>query len=423
VPLSALAVDLTPLRVSPRYRALYFGQLVSVFGSAITYVALPWQMYRLTGSNVLVGLVGVVEFVPMLLLAPVGGLLADSVDRRRIVALAETGLTLVALVLMANALLGEPRVAVIFGCAAVHAALSAIARPARDAITPRVVPRELIPAAAALSALLGSIGFVAGPALAGVIVDAWGAHVAYGLDAASFVASLVSLRFVGSVPPADRGPREERGLQAVFAGWRYARSRQELLGTYLIDLNAMFFGMPMALFPAIAERYGGGSVGLLYAAPGLGAFLVGFSSGWVARVRRHGLAVAVAAGIWGLAIIAFGVADRLPLAILFLAVAGGADAVSGIFRMTIWNQTIPDELRGRLAAIEQISYLTGPYLGNAEAGLVAGVFGVRASVLSGGALCVIGSVAIAAALPRFLAYETPGGIRAGGGGNEKADSR
>jgi MFS family permease len=196
----------------------------------------------------------------------------------------------------------------------------------------------------------------------------------------------------------------------VAEGLRYAWSRQELMGTYLIDINAMFFGMPMALFPAIATRFGNGTVGLLYAAPAVGGLVVTLASGWTARVHRQGLAITIAAGIWGVAIIAFGFAGRLWLALFCLALAGAADMVSGLFRMTIWNQTIPNHLRGRLAAIEMVSYMSGPMLGNAEAGIVASLFSIRTSVVSGGILCVLGTVVLGIALPQFLRYDGREGI-------------
>jgi MFS family permease len=192
----------------------------------------------------------------------------------------------------------------------------------------------------------------------------------------------------------------------VVEGLRYARSRPELIGTYLIDMAAMFFGMPMALFPALAVRYGGSTaLGALYAAPSVGAFLATLTSGWTGRVHRHGRAISIAAALWGLAIVGFGLAPWLWLALLGLAAAGAADMVSGIFRMTMWNRTIPDHLRGRLASIELLSYTSGPLLGNAEAGAAASLVGLRASVVSGGALCVVAVAGTAAALPAFWAYD------------------
>ena len=199
-------------------------------------------------------------------------------------------------------------------------------------------------------------------------------------------------------------------MRSIIEGLRYARSRQELLGTYLIDMNAMFFGMPMALFPAIATRFGEGTVGLLYAAPSVGALLATVTSGWAARIHRHGLAITIAAGLWGAAIIFFGFTGNLWLAVFWLVAAGAADMVSGIFRMTIWNQTIPDHLRGRLAGIEMVSYMSGPLLGNAEAGIVASLFSIRTSVVYGGVMCVLGTAVLGMVLPQFLRYDGRAGV-------------
>lgn len=403
-----LAIDLAPLKASRDYRLLFAGQFVSSFGSAISYVVLPWQMYQLTHSSFAVGMLGVVEVLPMLLMAFVGGALADYIDRRRLILLAELGLTLCCALLVLNALLVRPRSWVLMLIAALFAGLSAIHRPALEALTPRLVDAEHLPAVSALSSLRYNFNFIIGPAIAGIIAASLGAATAFTIDAATYLVSIIVLLLIRSVPvPVDA---DRPSLRSVIEGLKYARRRQELLGTYLIDLNAMFFGMPLALFPALAESFGGASVGLFYAMPAVGSLAVTLTSGWTSRVSRHGLAVMIAAMAWGLAIIGFGLAGRLWLALLFLALAGAADMVSGLFRMTIWNQTIPDHLRGRLASIEMISYATGPYLGNAEAGLVASLFGLRTSVVSGGVLCVVGSGLLAWLLPAFIRYEGREGL-------------
>jgi MFS family permease len=238
----------------------------------------------------------------------------------------------------------------------------------------------------------------------------------YAVDIATFAFSLAILARMKAVPPPPDAERPS--LRGVVDGVRFARSRPELMGTYLVDINAMFFGMPNALFPAIAVSYGGADVlGLLYTAPAVGAFLATLTSGWAGRIHRHGLAVLWAAGGWGVAILAFGLVHELWLALLFLALAGGADMISGIFRSTIWNTTIPDHLRGRLAGIELISYSSGPTLGNVEAGAVASLTSTRTSIGIGGVLCVAGTLALAVALPAFRRYDdraprpevTPGG--------------
>ena len=253
----------------------------------------------------------------------------------------------------------------------------ALQRPSLEALIPRIVKAEQMPAVAALQAFRGSLAMVGGPALGGVLVVTFGPALAFSVDLFTFIVSLIALTLMQAVPPPPEADRP--GIKSIIEGLRYARSRQELLGTYLVDMNAMFFGIPMALFPAIAESYGGASVGFLYAAPAAGSLVMSLMLGWTKRVHRHGLAVGIAAACWGLAIIAFGFAGRLWLALLCLAVAGASDMISGVFRMIIWNQTIPDHLRGRLAGIELISYHTGPMLGNAESGIVASLFSIRTS--------------------------------------------
>jgi MFS family permease len=402
-------MDVTPLRVSRDYRLLYTGQFVSAFGSAISYVVLPWQVYQLTKSTFVVGLLGVAEFVPMLVTAFVGGALADYFDRRRLVMLAEALMAVLCGALVFNSLLPQPRLWALILMASLFAACNAVHRPAIEAMTPRIVPLEFMPAVSALRALSHNATFIVGASFAGLITAKLGAATGYACDAATFIISLVMLLLMRAVPAPETADRPS--LRSIKDGLLYARGRQELLGTYLIDIIAIFFGMPMALFPAIAERLGAGSVGLLYAMPAVGATLATLTSGWMKKVNRHGWAITLSVVAWGLAIIGFGFATRLWVALLCLVAAFAADMVSGMFRVTIWNQTIPDHLRGRLASIEMISYMTGPYLGNAEAGLVAGLFGLRASVVSGGVMCVIGAVLLALALPGFLRYDGREGLK------------
>lgn len=406
--ISAVALDVTPLRESREFRLLFVGQAVSFFGSMMTFVALPWQMYRLTHSPLAVGMLGVAEFVPIFLMAFVGGALADAVDRRRMVRLTEALLALGTLVLVFNSLLSQPRAWVLYLCAALFAALNGLQRPSLDALMPRLVRAEQLPAAMALRSLGGTASMIGGPALGGLLVATLGPALTYSIDFTTFAASLTALWMMRAVPPPAGA--DAPSLRSVVEGLRYARSRPELLGTYLVDINAMFFGMPMALFPAVAEGFGGSSVGLLYAAPAFGAMCVTLTSGWAKRVNRHGLCVALAAGCWGLAIIGFGLAGRLWMALVCLALAGASDMVSALFRTIMWNQTIPDHLRGRLAGIEVVSYTTGPLLGNAESGVVAGLFNVRTSIVSGGVLCVAGTAVLSLLLPQLIAYDGRAGL-------------
>ncbi len=402
--LRALAVDADLLRRRRELRLLIFGQATSLLGSMITLVAVPVQVYELTGSTVAVGLLGIAEFVPILVLALVGGALADAFDRRRLVMLAEVGAIVAVGGLVLNATLEDPHVWFLYVAAALIAGFSAIRRPPLDAMLPRLVERDELKAASALSWGVSNLASLAGPAVAGVLIASAGYGVTYAVDLATFVISLAALAAMRTPPPTERQPL---GLKAIVEGLQFARSRQELLGTYLVDMVAMFFAMPMALFPALAADYGGGAVvGLLYAAPSAGAVIVLAASGWTARVHRHGRAVVLAACGWGVAIAAFGLAHELWLALFFLALAGGADAISGVFRATIWNETIPDRLRGRLAGLEMISWSSGPLLGNAEAGAAAALLGLRASVVAGGVVCVGGIAALTAAMPRLWSYDS-----------------
>ena len=400
----SLAIDLTPLRRHREFRLLFTGQAVTFLGSMITYVAIPFQVYALTSSTLLVGLLGLVEFIAMISTAFVGGALADSVDRRRMVQVTEGGLLVISVVLAANASLDRPSVVVLFVAAGVATMLVALQRPSLEALVPRLVPREELTAAAALSSLRGTVGMIGGPAVGGVLIATIGLGATYAVDVATFAFSLVMLNRMRAVPPPPDAERPS--VRGVVDGIRFAAGRPELLGTYLVDINAMFFGMPNALFPALAVHYGGAEVvGLLYTAPAVGAFAATLTSGWTARIHRHGAAVLWAAGVWGVAILGFGLVDLLWAALLLLGIAGAADMVSGIFRSTIWNTTIPDHLRGRLAGIELISYSSGPTLGNVEAGALAAATTPRFSAAFGGAACVIGTIALAAALPAFRRYD------------------
>jgi len=398
-------VDITPLRRHRDFRLLFIGRMVSFFGSMITVVAFPYQVYQQTHNLLLVGLLGVLEFAAILVFAMLGGALADAADRRSLVLLSEAALMGCSLILAGNAALANPKVWVLFVIAVVWGVLDAVQRPSLDAMLPRLVDRDELPAAAALNSLRSTLGQILGPAIGGVLLAAFGLPVTYMVDVATFVVGLACLWLMRAVPPPVDAERPS--LRRVVEGLRYARSQPELIGTYAVDMIAMFFGMPMALFPAIAEGLGGPSVlGLLYAAPAVGSFLFSATSGWTKHVHRHGMGVIVAAVIWGVAIIGFGFAPGLIAALAFLALAGAADMMSGLFRMVIWNQTIPDSLRGRLASIEMLSYTSGPALGNFEAGLVASLFkSVRVSVVSGGVLCVIGCLLCALALPAFRNYD------------------
>lgn len=408
-----LAIDVSPLRTSREFRLLWTGQAVSFLGSQITYVAVMFQVYDLTRSSLAVGLVALCELVPLLTCSFVGGALADAVDRRTLFLRTEAVLALVPLGLLLNALQGHPLVWPLYLFVALAAAMDGLGRPSLWALMPRLVTREQLPAATALHGLYTNLGAVAGPATGGLLVGFAGVRGAYGVDVASFVVSLVTLSLMRATPPPNDAERPS--LRSVVEGFRYARRQPVLMGTYLVDFNAMIFGMPSALFPELAfKRFGHSGlahatvVGLLAGAPYAGALLASATSGWVGHVRRHGLAITWSVCVWGVAITAFGFAHSLWLALPLLAIAGAGDFVSATFRSTIWNQTIPDALRGRLAGIELANVASGPLLGNAEAGVVSGLRGPTFSIVSGGLACLVGTAILAARLPAFLRYRSDG---------------
>jgi len=397
-----MLLDVSPLRRHRDFRWVFAGQFVSALGSFVTYVALPVQIYALTRSSAAVGLLGTVQLAPLALTALWGGAVADAVDRRRLLLWCESLLMLCSLTLVANAVAPRPSVAVLFSVAGLMSALSGFHSPALESLTPRLVPREELPAVSALVTLRGTTAAIGGPALAGICIATFGIAATYVLDAATFAISLGALSMIRAMPPADVAP--PIGLESIRQGVRYALSRPELIGTYLVDLTAMVFAMPLAVFPALAAGWGPAAIGYLYSAMAIGAFVITLFSGWTRHVQRHGAAVLIAALCWGLAIVGAGYATTLWVAVAFLALAGAADCVSGLFRMTIWNETIPPELRGRTAAIEQLSYMTGPLLGNARAGFMAQQFGPGRAIAWGGYACVVGVLACIPALPKFWRY-------------------
>jgi len=400
-------LSLAPLRKHRDYRLLYTGQLISAFGSMITYVAVPYQVFAITHSSLMVGMLGAAQLVPLLLFALWGGAYADAMDRRRLLIISELFLTAASFFLAINALVPHPSVPLIFVVSAAMSACNGFHRPALDAMTPRLVDREDLTAVSALNSLRMSLSTIVGPALGGVCIAALGFPLAYMLDVVSFFVSLVSLAMIRSMPPADAASRP--GVRSIIEGLQYARSRPELIGTYAVDLVAMTFAMPMALFPAIAGAWGGAfAAGYLYSAMSFGSLFTAVFSGWTSRVNRQGAAVIIGAGTWALAVVALGFAPNLLSALACLAIAGAGDSVSTVFRGTIWNETIPSELRGRLSGVEMISYLSGPLLGNARAGWVAAISSNTVSIVSGGLTCFLGVLICIPLLPAFWRYRPLG---------------
>jgi MFS family permease len=401
---SRLLPDLAPWKTSVDFRRLWVSGLISNFGSFLTFVALPVQIKDLTGSATAVGAVGAVELLPLILFGLYGGALADALDKRALIVRTEAGQGLLSAGLLVNALLPHPAVWPLYAVAALSSALVSVQRPALDSLWPRIVAHDDLPAAAALNSFRWTVGGVAGPAVAGLVVAYAGLGWAYGADLVTFVVSVALVVGIAPSPASHEAARPS--LRSVAEGARYAWSRKELLGTYAVDLAAMFLAMPLAVLPFLADELDADwALGLMYAAVPAGALLVSLVSGWTSRVRRHGRMVVLSAALWGLAIAAAGAVANVWLVLLFLAVAGGCDMVSGIFRAAMWNQTIPDELRGRLAGIELLSYSVGPTLGQVRAGGMAGWLGVRASVGAGGLLCAGAVGLLALCLPALMSYD------------------
>jgi MFS family permease len=343
---------------------------------------------------------------PLLVVPLVGGAIADATDRRRLLLRTEVLLAAVSLLLAGNALLPRPQVWALYALDAVGAAVFSLGTPSMRSLVPRLVPVEQIAAASALEGVYGNLGAVAGPALGGILVAAIGLPLTYLLDVGTFGASLWSVWRLPALPPSPDADRAS--LRSIVEGFRFIRTKQALFGIFVVDTNAMVFGMPMALFPAYGAHFGGGArtVGFLYAAPYAGALVASVLSGWVGDLRRQGLGVCVAAALWGAALVAFGYTDALWLALAMLALAGAADFVSAVLRNTILLTATPDAMRGRLSGIKFAQVASAPSLGNLEAGVVASLTSLRFSVVSGGIACIAGTVVCALALPRFVRYDS-----------------
>jgi MFS family permease len=401
--LRRLFIDIAPLREHREFRLLWVGQVVSGMGNQITRIALPFQVFVLTGSTLAIGALVLAQLIPILVFSLGAGSVADAVDRRRLLLVTQTGMALTSLALVALALIPTPPLIAIYVVAFLAAGLGSIDGPTRSAAIPRLVTPAHLPAAIALNQLNYQAASVVGPAIGGLLLATIGLAGAYGADVLSFAASIVALLVIGPLLPIGRVTRP--GIAAIREGLRYAADRRVILSTFAIDLVAMIFGMPTALFPVLALdvfKVGPVGVGLLAAAPGVGAFIGALLSGWVSRVRRTGRAVALAVIVWGLAIAGFGLATfSFPLALGLLAIAGAADVLSAVFRSTIIQLEAPDELRGRVMSIHMLVVTSGPRMGDLEATGVASLFGAQVSVVSGGLLCLVGVAVVARAFPEL----------------------
>lgn len=402
-----VAVDLSPLRVSRDFRRLWIGLAVSELGYQFTVVATFVQVFRLTGSAAAVGLTGLVGVAALVVGTLAGGAFVDAFDRRKVLVAAQVGFMVASATLLLSALAGRPPVALVYAAIALIAALSAIDSPTRSAMTPRLVGRDLLASALALNQVVWNLTALLGPAIAGIVIARLGLAWAYGIDLVTYLAMLAAALSIAPIQP-ERGEPVVTGAAAVRQGFAYLRGRRVLQSTFAIDVVAMVFGMPRALFPILALtqfRRGEAVVGLLFAAPAVGALLGALTTGWVKHVRHQGVAVVWAVVLWGAGIAAFGLVGRnLWLGLSFLAFAGAADVISAVFRSTILQLSVPDSLRGRLSGIHILVVTGGPRLGDLEAGLVASAFSPMVSVVSGGLLCIVGAGLLAWLVPSFRRY-------------------
>lgn len=403
-----LIADITPLRESREFRLLYFGEVAAALGRQITLVAAPIQVYAITESTLLVGLLGLIQFPAVLIGSTVGGLLSDALDRRRMLIVTQLTLAVITAGLAFNAFVDRPLLWLVFVLTTAQATFFAIDAPARIAAIPRLVKDGQIPAAFALQQLESQGAKAVGPAVAGFVITAFGVAAAFSLAVSLSVIAIVLIFLMLPLPALDGGSRF--GLRSFWEGVQFLRSRKSIQGSFLIDINATVFGMPRALFPELGLTVLGGSeatVGLLFAAPGVGALIAAATSGWISKVRQAGKATTYAVVVWGLAIAAFGFSRSIWLALLFLGIAGAADAISAVFRATIVQLTTPDELRGRLSGLKIAAVGGGPRLGDAEAGLVARFYGPSFAAWSGGFASVIGALVLARIYPTFYNWVTP----------------
>lgn len=414
--LSGITVDVSPLRKFPAFRFFLAGQSIGWFGKHMRVVALGWQIYSITGSSVAVGMLGLTEVVPLIAFSSFAGTLADTHDRKRIMRWSQAAQVAVSLALAILTISGSPPLLAIYALSAMAAASDAFDGPVRVAIVPSLVDWDGIAPAFALRQILMQISQIIGPALGGILIGAFSVAAVYLVDAALFMVSIFTLGFVPSLVPAQT--KHVSRLDAIKEGLRFALGQRLLRSLFLVDLAAMVFGMPRALFPELAVDVfgiGASGVGLLYAAPAAGAFLGAMLSGWVNGVSRQGIAIFVSVGVWGIAVTAAGLAlPHLILTLILLSAAGAADVFSAVFRVTLLQQSTPDGLRGRVTSVSTMATVGGPPLGDVEAGTAAALIGLRGSIVFGGLACLAITAMIGWRYPelrRFRRGDDPGSGR------------
>ncbi|MGA8846355.1 MAG: MFS transporter [Nocardioides sp.] len=403
--LRGLRIDVTPLRTSRDFRLLFVAGTVFYLGAMVSYVAIPYQIYRITGSNFAVGAVAIVELVPLVVFGLYGGALADHVDRKRLLVWTGVAQAVATSVLAANAFAEEANLELIFVVAAILASTSSMQRPSREALMPRTVRHDQLTAANALTGLGMQIGVLLGPAIGGLLIAYVGIGWCFALDVCGL--AVASVLFALMRPYPHRAETTAPSLAGIADGMRYALGRRDLLGTYLVDIIAMLLAFPIVLFPALVEEVFRRPelLGLLYSAETVGALVATALSGWISRVHHHGRAIVIAAATYGACIGLAGLMPSFALVVVFFALAGAADMISAVFRGTVWSQTIPESMRGRMAGIEMLGYSLGPLGGQVRAGVTADLWSVRGAITSGGFACVGGVALTALWLRDFWGYD------------------
>ena len=400
-----MLLNIQPLIRYRDFRLLYLGQFISLLGSMMSYIAIPYQMYQLTKSSAMVGAIGIVQLVPTLVFGIIGGTVADSMDRKKLLLYSEFFLGFCSLALAVNAALPNPSVTAIFVISALCQAAVGFHRPAMDATVQKLVDPKDYAQIGALGGFRYSVGSIAGPALGGVLIAMFGPVVAYLIDAVSFIVSFVLILMMKEVPAPEQ--KHSNHIAGIKEGLTYAFTRPVLMGSYVVDLIAMTFAYPIAIFPELSASWGGAkAAGALFSAMSIGSLIMTVFSGWTTHIKRHGAAITISAGIWALAIVALAFAPNLTMAIVCLAVAGAADMVSGLFRGILWNEAITNSMRGRMSGIEMISYMSGPLLGNARVGWMAAQYSIHDSVLWGGVICTLGVMGSAVVFKQFWYYRS-----------------
>lgn len=397
-------LDVSAIRESRDYRFMLSAGAISGFGSMVTAVAMPLQIAQLTGSYIAVGLVGIIQVVPLIIFGLWGGAIADSFNRKRVVIASEVGLGICSLLLLVNTTSDSPSLGLIYTVAFFFSVFDGLQRPSIESLLPLLLPTRLLASAGAINGLKWNLTSIAGPAVGGIIAATSGVEYCYGFDVVSYVLSAALLARLSA--KANSHERKTISPAFVFSGLGYARKRPDLLGTYIVDIIAMVFAFPNALFPFIIDEFDAPwALGFLYSAMSVGSLVATLGSGRARHVNRRGRIIIIAAAAWGLAIALAGIAPNIYLVLIALAFAGGFDMVSALFRQLIWNTTIPLEMRGRLAGIELLSYSTGPQLGQIRATAAANIVGLRGSLITGGLLCFVGATAVSVAFRELWNFD------------------